>query len=179
NPKTNTIKKSKTIPGISKWLKWSWPITGEFARYVRACSLSNIGVWNNFQPAQIAPFCKRLSPTFSKSSTPKAVWIVPTPKLLTSKKTNKELLSVNDELAEMLNTARDCYSPEDMHPDFENLVKNGELSFEKIPTVKTIKGWIRRYNASFKKEVSERALTEANNDDHISIYNKSSKHQKI
>ncbi|CAG8751665.1 3995_t:CDS:2, partial [Dentiscutata heterogama] len=78
----------------------------KFAGYVRARSLPNIGVWNNFQPAQIDPFCKRPSPTFSESSTPKAVWTVPTPKLLTSKKTNKELLSVNDELAEMSNTAK-------------------------------------------------------------------------
>ncbi|CAG8840894.1 13522_t:CDS:1, partial [Gigaspora margarita] len=72
--------------------------------------------------------------------------------------------------------AADRYSSENMHADLENLTKHGELSFEKIPTVKTIKGWIRRYSASFKKEASERALTETNNNEHISIYNKGNKH---
>ncbi|CAG8790796.1 44372_t:CDS:2, partial [Gigaspora margarita] len=115
----------------------------------------------NLSGISIAPFCKRPSPTFSKPSTPKTAWTTPTPKLLSSKKTTKELLSINDEMAEMLDTARDNkisadrYSPEDIHADLENLAKHGELSFEEIPTVKTIKGWIGKYSASFKKEVSE------------------------
>ncbi|CAG8806729.1 4332_t:CDS:1, partial [Gigaspora margarita] len=36
--------------------------------------------------------------------------------------------------------AADHYSPKNMHADLENLAKHGELLFEKIPTVKTIKG---------------------------------------
>ncbi|CAG8616142.1 8649_t:CDS:2, partial [Cetraspora pellucida] len=51
--------------------------------------------------------------------------------------------------------AADHYSFEDMHANFEDLTRNSELSFEEIPTAKTIKGWIRRYNASFKKEASK------------------------
>ncbi|RGB25618.1 hypothetical protein C1646_771470 [Rhizophagus diaphanus] len=36
-------KKTKTIPDISKWFVWDWPITGEAAGYVRAKLLPNIG----------------------------------------------------------------------------------------------------------------------------------------
>ncbi|CAG8851318.1 45210_t:CDS:2, partial [Gigaspora margarita] len=73
-------KKLKTIPGISKWFEWSWPVTGKFARYICARSLPHLGVWNNFQPTQIAPFCKRPSLAFSEPSIPKTAWIMPTPK---------------------------------------------------------------------------------------------------
>ncbi|CAG8832923.1 12550_t:CDS:2, partial [Gigaspora margarita] len=160
-PETNTSKKPKTIPGV----------------------------WKNFQPTQILSHCKRPSPTFSTSSTPKSAWTIPNPELLMNKKISKELSLVNnDELAEMSDTtkgfplnvswalkenmkfgnlkAADRYSPEDMHADFEDLARNGEISFKEVLTVKTIKGWIGRYSASFKKEVSERALTEASNDKH-------------
>ncbi|CAG8838357.1 23853_t:CDS:1, partial [Gigaspora margarita] len=58
--------------------------------------------------------------------------------------------------------AADRYSPEDMHADLKNLAKAGELTFKEIPSVKTIKGWVGRYSVNFKKEASERALTEAN-----------------
>ncbi|CAG8663821.1 9785_t:CDS:1, partial [Racocetra fulgida] len=77
--------------------------------------------------------------------------------------------------------AADHYLPEDMHADLEDLARNSELSFEEILTVKTIKGWIGRYSANFKKDASERALTEASNDDTL-VYNKgndrTSKRQK-
>jgi hypothetical protein len=56
----------------------------------------------------------------------------------------------------------DRYSPEAMHASLENLVTEGELVSEEIPTIKTIKDWIGRYSKSFKKEASERALTESN-----------------
>ncbi|CAG8828265.1 25120_t:CDS:2, partial [Gigaspora margarita] len=52
----------------------------------------------------------------------------------------------NDELDETSNTIRagnlkaeDCYSSEDMHANLEDLATNGELTFEKILSVKTIK----------------------------------------
>ncbi|CAG8837485.1 45140_t:CDS:1, partial [Gigaspora margarita] len=52
----------------------------------------------------------------------------------------------------------------EMHSDLEALAKTGELTFEEIPSIKTIKGWIRRYSANFKKKASEQALTKANSD---------------
>ncbi|CAG8779211.1 15702_t:CDS:2 [Gigaspora margarita] len=58
--------------------------------------------------------------------------------------------------------ATDYYFSEDMHFDLEALAKTGELPFEEILSVKTIKGWIGRYSANFKKEASEQALTKAN-----------------
>ena len=54
--------------------------------------------------------------------------------------------------------AADRYSPEDMHVCLKELAAEGELTLEEIPTVKTIKGWIGRYSASFKKEASEKAM---------------------
>ena len=77
----------------------------------------------------------------------------------------------------------DRYSPEAMHASLENLVTKGKLVSEEIPTIKTIKGWIGRYSKSFKKEASERALTETNgvinnsNSSESSI-NRASKRQK-
>jgi hypothetical protein len=56
----------------------------------------------------------------------------------------------------------DRYSPEAMHTSLQNLVIEGELTSEEIPTIKTIKGWIGRYSKNFKKEASERALIETN-----------------
>ena len=56
--------------------------------------------------------------------------------------------------------ATDRYSPENMHACLEELAAEGELTLEEIPTVKTIKGWIGRYSANFKKEASEKALVE-------------------
>jgi hypothetical protein len=69
--------------------------------------------------------------------------------------------------------AVDRYSPESMHTCLEELAAKGELSIEEIPTVKTIKGWIGRYSASFKKEASERALIE-NNTENVVIAESSS-----
>ncbi|GBC16045.2 hypothetical protein GLOIN_2v1485655 [Rhizophagus irregularis DAOM 181602=DAOM 197198] len=56
--------------------------------------------------------------------------------------------------------AADHYSPENMHTCLKELAEEGELTLEEIPTVKTIKGWIGRYSANFKKEASEKALVE-------------------
>jgi len=56
----------------------------------------------------------------------------------------------------------DRYSPENMHTCLEELAAEEELTLEEIPTVKTIKGWIGRYSANFKKKASERALVENN-----------------
>jgi hypothetical protein len=58
--------------------------------------------------------------------------------------------------------AADRYSLEDMHTCLEKLAVERELTLEEIPSIKTIKGWIRRYSASFKKEASEKVLLENN-----------------
>lgn len=75
-------KKSKTISGISKWFEWSWPVTGQFAGYVRARSLPHIGKWIDFSPAQIANLCGticRPSPTVSEPTESNTPWIMPIP----------------------------------------------------------------------------------------------------
>ncbi|CAG8457049.1 9269_t:CDS:2 [Scutellospora calospora] len=73
--------------------------------------------------------------------------------------------------------AEDHYLSKAMHTSLEKLTVKRELDFEEIPTVKTIKGWIGRYSANFKREASERVLS--GNNDHIAVVNKSSKHQKL
>ncbi|CAG8475076.1 3835_t:CDS:2, partial [Scutellospora calospora] len=107
----------------------------------------------------------RPSPTFSEPSIPKTIWTTPTSKkseLLTNETDEeigwalKEIIKLGNKgigkhmtkkvlqylqsffLADNLKAA-DRYSPEDMHADFEDLAKNGELTFEKILSVKTIK----------------------------------------
>ena len=42
-----------------------------------------------------------------------------------------------------------------MHEGLIELAQEDELSLEEISEVKTIKGWIGRYSASSKKEMSE------------------------
>ncbi|RIB18848.1 hypothetical protein C2G38_2183504 [Gigaspora rosea] len=171
--------------------------------------------WTNFQPTQIATFCKRPSPIFSESSGPKTAWKTPIPKttrLLVNKGTeemnNESDTSVDQEfpfdagwalkenmklgnkgagkrmskkvlqylqgffLAGNLKAA-DRYSSEDMHVALKDLAISGELTIEEIPTAKTIKGWIGRYSANFKKEASEKALTKdkSNNNDLTVIHN--------
>jgi hypothetical protein len=38
----------KTIPGISNWFEWSWPITGPLAGYICARDLPGFGEIKNF-----------------------------------------------------------------------------------------------------------------------------------
>ncbi|RHZ80994.1 hypothetical protein Glove_130g138 [Diversispora epigaea] len=217
-------KKSKTIPGISKWFEWTWPITGEFAGYVCARSLPHIGNWINFSPAQISNFCgtiHRPSPIASEPTKTNSSWTMPISKkinlklsinstenriLTTSEKmeTDNDLVSIDHEfplkkgwaLKENIKLgnkgggkriskrvvqylqgfflagnlrAVNHYSPENMHVSLLELVEEGELALEEIPTVKTIKGWIGRYSASFKKTASERALVESNKENKENI----------
>ncbi|GET57671.1 hypothetical protein GLOIN_2v1535567 [Rhizophagus irregularis DAOM 181602=DAOM 197198] len=71
-------KKTKTIPGISKWFVWDWPITEEAAGYVRAKSLPNIGKWTEFSPADINTFCgeiNRPNPEYTTPTKPKTPWL--------------------------------------------------------------------------------------------------------
>jgi hypothetical protein len=56
---------------------------------------------------------------------------------------------------------KDQYTAEKMHESLKELVHEKELCAEDIPEVKTIKGWIGRYSASSKKEMSEKALEQS------------------
>ncbi|PKC58313.1 hypothetical protein RhiirA1_471170 [Rhizophagus irregularis] len=78
NHNTN-YKKTKTIPGISKWFVWDWSITEEAAGYVRAKSLSNIGKWTEFSPADINTFCGEINHPNPEYITPtklKTPWLI-------------------------------------------------------------------------------------------------------
>ena len=72
-----------TIPGISNWSEWTWPIEGENAGYIKARAIPNLGNWTLFSPAQIQNFIKseinQPSPQISESTTSKSPWKIPVP----------------------------------------------------------------------------------------------------
>ncbi|RHZ82305.1 hypothetical protein Glove_109g252 [Diversispora epigaea] len=205
----NSNKKTKTIPGISKWFAWDWPINGNFEGYIRARSLPNIGNWKEFSPAEINTFCgktNRPNPEFTTPTQSKIPWLSSLPmkkdsiqsnemyNLLQNKNTQDQMtidtvfplklgwaLKENQKMgnkgggkriskkvvqylqayfhAGNLNP-KDRYTAEKMYESLKELVKENELSINEIPEVKTIKGWIGRYNAASRKEMSEKALEE-------------------
>ncbi|CAB5360159.1 unnamed protein product [Rhizophagus irregularis] len=125
-------KKIKTIPGISKWFVWDWPISGETVGYVRARSLPNIGNWTEFSPASISTFCgniNRPNPEYTTPTRPKTPW-------LTSSLVKKVHRS-----------------------EMQNSLQN-EANQIRTDSEFPLRGWIGRYSASSKKEMSEKALEE-------------------
>lgn len=77
--------KVKTIPGISKFYCWKWPVKGPLAGFIRARGLPNIGSWKNFSPAEIAKLSNSLiirpKPIVSAQTKPISDWTVPIPKI--------------------------------------------------------------------------------------------------
>ncbi|RHZ51818.1 hypothetical protein Glove_469g42 [Diversispora epigaea] len=75
--------KSMTIPGISNWCEWTWPVEGEYAGYIKARAIPNLGNWILFSPSQIQNFVKgeinQPSPQLSESTKPKSPWKIPIP----------------------------------------------------------------------------------------------------
>ncbi|CAB4382137.1 unnamed protein product [Rhizophagus irregularis] len=76
-------KKKNSIPGNSNWYEWSWPTEGEYAGFIQARAMPNIGIWKIFEPAKIAQFEKRPlekpNPQVSDHSTPTSNWNIPLP----------------------------------------------------------------------------------------------------
>ncbi len=66
---------------------------------------------------------------------------------------------------------KDWYTVEKMHKSLKELVCEKKLSIENILEVKTIKGWIGRYSAASKKEMSEKVLEQ-------SVIEKGAHHEK-
>ena len=57
---------------------WDWPIIEKNAGYVKAWSLSNIGKWTEFSPADINIFCGKINRPNPKYTTPiesKTPWL--------------------------------------------------------------------------------------------------------
>jgi len=76
--------KINTIPGISNWFEWEWPTEGQYAGYIRARSLPNIGEWKNFSPVQIQKLSKaeitKSQPQISTPTKPNSSWTSLIPK---------------------------------------------------------------------------------------------------
>lgn len=85
----NTRKKKKpkvkTIPGISKYFYWEWPVEEELAGFIRARSLPHIGSWTQFSPAEISDLCDgsilQPQPTVSTHTQASSSWTMPIPQL--------------------------------------------------------------------------------------------------
>ncbi len=52
----------------------------------------------------------------------------------------------------------DRYTAKDMLDGLKEMVENGELIAEVIPSLKTVENWITRFSSSSKKEHAERFL---------------------
>ena len=77
-------KKKPTLPGISNWLEFQWPVEGEYAGYLCARSLPNFGKWKNFSPAIIQKTMnnkiqEKPTPILSDHTIPNSKWIIPMP----------------------------------------------------------------------------------------------------
>ncbi|UZO01314.1 uncharacterized protein OCT59_012415 [Rhizophagus irregularis] len=77
-----TWKKEKPITWHFKF-EWSWPITGEYAGYIQARDIANLGAWTNFSPKKLEKLqsktIEKPDPNVSTSSIPKNPWTVPLP----------------------------------------------------------------------------------------------------
>ncbi|RHZ88272.1 hypothetical protein Glove_24g7 [Diversispora epigaea] len=144
-------KKSKTILGISKWFEWTWSITD------LELSINNTE--------------NRILTTSEKMETDNDLVSIDHEFPLKKKWALKENIKLGNKGGGKPGNLRamDHYSPENMHVSLLELVEEGEFALEEIPTVKTIKGWIGRYSASFKKTVSERALVKSNKENKENI----------
>ena len=77
--------KVKTIPGISKYFYWEWPIEGPLTGYIQARPLPHIGSWTQFSPAVIlnlrdSPILQP-QPTVSAHTQASSSWTMPMPQL--------------------------------------------------------------------------------------------------
>ncbi|GES88806.1 hypothetical protein GLOIN_2v1884984 [Rhizophagus clarus] len=52
-------KRINTLPGNSNWFSWEWPNEGEYAGYICARSMPNIGKWNYFSPEKLEKLQKK------------------------------------------------------------------------------------------------------------------------
>jgi hypothetical protein len=54
----------------------------------------------------------------------------------------------------------DRYSAQNMHAELVKMADDGEISQESIPKVESIQGWISRYAAACKAEMSKQAINQ-------------------
>jgi hypothetical protein len=77
--------KVKTIPGISKYYHWEWPIDDPLSGYICARALPHVGSWNYYSPASVANLCNeeivQPQPTFSTPTEPLTKWTIELPNL--------------------------------------------------------------------------------------------------
>ncbi|RHZ48651.1 hypothetical protein Glove_543g11 [Diversispora epigaea] len=98
-----------TIPGISNWCEWTWPIEGEYACYIKTRAIPNLGNWILFSPSQIQNFVKgeinQPSPQLSESTKPKSPWKIPIPH---ASKLCLKRLGLQELTSELQNRGIDC-----------------------------------------------------------------------
>ena len=76
-------KRTNTLPGNSNWFSWEWPNDGDYAGYIRARAMPNIGKWNDFSPDKLEKLRKKEiqkpNPQVSQHTVPQTPWFIPLP----------------------------------------------------------------------------------------------------
>ncbi|CAH1766757.1 8865_t:CDS:2, partial [Entrophospora sp. SA101] len=97
-PNRSSEKKKKTsLPGISNWFEFRWPVEGEYAGYICARSLPNFGKWKYFSPAIIQKQ-EKPTPTLSDHTIPDSKWIIPMPSNNTSNPSRWSISKIKEEM---------------------------------------------------------------------------------
>jgi hypothetical protein len=71
----------KTISGITNLSYFEWPITGDYAGYIQAQTLPDVGPWSRFSSNDIAKLIKtplhKPTPNVTSHSAPSTMWNFP------------------------------------------------------------------------------------------------------
>jgi hypothetical protein len=77
-PNRKKSGKIKSLPGISNWFEWRWPVDSQNSGYIEAHSLPHFGKWELFSPAQIAKLStsdfEQPSPFIGIHTVPRDTW---------------------------------------------------------------------------------------------------------
>ncbi|CAG8782393.1 12736_t:CDS:2, partial [Gigaspora margarita] len=106
------------------------PCNGEYAGYVRACTILNIGKWNDFLLAKLE-------------------------KLKKNTKTESSSFSTYDPQISVVYPITLDNIAEEMQKELIELMKIGSLEKSDVPKVPTIQNWIARYATQHKQKMGQ------------------------
>ncbi|CAB5197814.1 unnamed protein product [Rhizophagus irregularis] len=148
NARKKKKPKVKTIPGISKYFYWEWPVEGPLAGFIQARSLPHIGSWTRFSPAEISDLYDgsivQPQPTVSTHTQASSNWTMPMPQLNVD--VSDDVLDFTDQLDHRNITNRNQNS---QHPNTNLVDKDFQLP----------KGWALKENQVFGGKGSGKRMT--------------------
>ncbi|CAJ0855379.1 12142_t:CDS:2, partial [Entrophospora sp. SA101] len=139
---------------------------GQYAGYIRARSLRNIGGWKTFSLAQIQKLSKakvtKPQPQVSIPTTPNLPYTLSIPKNMgwalkeNQKFGNKGGAKFPKKIITILQVffhagivdKSDCYTAQDMYSELIKMAEDDEINQESIPRVESIQSWITCYAAA-------------------------------